>query len=228
MKDIPCTPGARRVKAWVAKGEHQQQDFKYAVGDAIKIARSVSAFANRDGGRLLIGVKDNGTIAGVRNEEDAYVVETAAALYCRPAVPVSFHAYGVAAGVTVISAEIAAAGVRPVYVAEADGSLRAYWRVADENIAAHPLMVSAWEMRATGTPLLLDDGHAALLEHIRHCGSICADVRAVALAMHITGRRAAGLITELAAAGTVRFDYRHGSFFLTPSLPDETPDIRHS
>ena len=46
----------------ISEGEHQQQDFKYRVSDARKLARSVSAFANTDGGRLLIGVRDDGHI----------------------------------------------------------------------------------------------------------------------------------------------------------------------
>ena len=40
-----------------AQGEHRQQDFKYEITDAGKLARSVSAFANTVGGRLLIGVR---------------------------------------------------------------------------------------------------------------------------------------------------------------------------
>ena len=52
----------------IEEGEHQQQDFKFEISDARKIARSLSAFANTDGGRLLIGVKDNGRIDGVRSE----------------------------------------------------------------------------------------------------------------------------------------------------------------
>ena len=43
----------------IREGEHQQQDFKYRVADACKLAKSVSAFANTDGGRLLIGVRDD-------------------------------------------------------------------------------------------------------------------------------------------------------------------------
>ena len=85
MKDLHAVRGRYRIQRLVDEGEHQQQDFKFLISDARKIARSVSAFANRDGGRLLIGVKDNGTIAGVRNEEDVYVVEQAAQRYCRPA-----------------------------------------------------------------------------------------------------------------------------------------------
>ncbi|WP_302323539.1 helix-turn-helix domain-containing protein, partial [Bacteroides caecimuris] len=46
------------IHALIAEGEHQQQDFKFEISDARKIAKTLSAFANTDGGRLLIGVKD--------------------------------------------------------------------------------------------------------------------------------------------------------------------------
>jgi predicted HTH transcriptional regulator len=44
----------------IQEGEHQRQDFKYCINDSKKIAKSLVAFANTDGGRLLIGIKDNG------------------------------------------------------------------------------------------------------------------------------------------------------------------------
>ena len=74
------------IHSLIAEGEHQQQDFKFEISDARKIAKSLSAFANTDGGRLLIGVKDNGRIAGVRSEEEKYMIEAAAQLYCIPEV----------------------------------------------------------------------------------------------------------------------------------------------
>ena len=54
------------IEKLIEQGEHQHLDFKFAVNDSRKIARSLVAFANTTGGKLLIGVKDNGTIAGVR------------------------------------------------------------------------------------------------------------------------------------------------------------------
>ena len=50
---------AQYIHALIAEGEHQQQDFKFEISDARKIAKTLSAFSNTDGGRLLIGVKDN-------------------------------------------------------------------------------------------------------------------------------------------------------------------------
>ena len=167
MKDLQAIRGTTILRRMVAEGEHERQDFKFAISDARKIARSISAFANREGGRLLIGVKDNGSIAGVRNEEDIYVVEQAAQIYCSPAQDVEFTAYSVDATTHVICASIARAQQRPVEVLEADGIRRAYYRIADENIAAHPLMVRAWRRRSENdSPLLfsLSESEAELLD----------------------------------------------------------------
>ena len=80
---------AAYLQELISQGEHQQQDFKFEISDARKIARSLSAFSNTEGGRLLVGVKDNGKIAGVRSEEEAYMIEAAAKLYCKPQVEFS-------------------------------------------------------------------------------------------------------------------------------------------
>ena len=70
----------------IDQGEHQQQDFKFEVSDSKKIARTLSAFANTDGGRLLIGVKDNGHISGIKSEEEYYMIEAASQMYTKPQV----------------------------------------------------------------------------------------------------------------------------------------------
>ena len=52
----------------IEEGEHQHQDFKLRVDDPHKIAKTLSAFANTEGGRLLIGVRDSGEVAGCRKK----------------------------------------------------------------------------------------------------------------------------------------------------------------
>ena len=44
------------LRKMIAEGEHLQQDFKYCINDSRKIARSLAAFANSNGGRLLLGI----------------------------------------------------------------------------------------------------------------------------------------------------------------------------
>ncbi|MDE5673704.1 MAG: ATP-binding protein, partial [Duncaniella sp.] len=149
MKDLKGIRGKYYIASLIEEGEHEHQDFKFAISDARKIARSISAFANNDGGRLLVGVKDNGVIAGVRNEEDIYVIEQAAEMYCRPAQGIRVTAFRTEGDKTVLRIEIDRSTVRPVVVLEADGSRRAYYRVKDENILAPELMVRAWMASAT-------------------------------------------------------------------------------
>lgn len=209
MKDLRAVRGASLIHSLIAQGEHEHQDFKFAISDARKIARSISAFANNDGGRLLIGVKDNGVVAGVRNEEDIYVVEQAADRYCRPAVPVEFKGYKVDGTLLVIVAEIAASNERPVMASEPDGSWRAYYRVADENIAAHPLMVEAWRRRAV--PVAFDELHGAVAAFVGGADGP-VEVRDIALGLHVSTERASRAVADLAGAGMLRFVYVRGAF----------------
>lgn len=213
MKDLQAIRGSRLLREWIAQGEHQTQDFKYAISDARKIARSLSAFANRDGGRLLIGVKDNGVIAGVRNEEDIYVVEQAAERYCRPAQKVEFKAYKVEGNIHVIVASIGKSDTRPVYAVEPDGTMRAYYRVADENIAAHPLMVRAWEKQSSPqlSTFSLDSPQTAILEYLAARAPL-VDFRRVALDLHIAFDAVDEAVVSLTAMGLVTFVYKTGHF----------------
>ena len=78
------------IEKLIEQGEHQRQDFKFEISDSKKIARTLSAFSNTDGGKLLIGVKDNGVPAGVRSDEEIHMLEAAAQLYCKPEVGITF------------------------------------------------------------------------------------------------------------------------------------------
>lgn len=141
--------GAEYIHALIAEGEHQQQDFKFEISDARKIARTLSAFANTDGGRLLIGVKDNGKIAGVRSDEEQYMIEAAAQLYCRPEVNYSMQTYQVD-GRSVLLVQIDKNEQKPVCAKDETGKYLAYLRVNDENILATPVHLRVWQQ--SGSP----------------------------------------------------------------------------
>ncbi len=129
------------IHALIAEGEHQQQDFKFEISDARKIAKTLSAFANTDGGKLLIGVKDNGKIAGVRSDEEQYMIEAAAELYCSPEVNYIMQTYLVE-GRSVLVVQIEESDRKPVYAKDETGKYLAYLRIKDENILATPILVA--------------------------------------------------------------------------------------
>ena len=132
------------IHALIAEGEHQQQDFKFEISDARKIARTFSAFANTDGGRLLIGVKDNGRVSGVRSEEEQYMIEAAAHLYCTPEVNYVMQTYLVE-GKSVLVVNIKESLRKPVYAKDDAGRWLAYLRIKDENILATPVHLHVWQ-----------------------------------------------------------------------------------
>ncbi len=74
------------------RAESDILEFKLRIDRQRKIARTLAAFANTSGGTLIVGVRDNGSVAGCRAEEEAYMVEGAAQRYCRPEVVVRLRA----------------------------------------------------------------------------------------------------------------------------------------
>lgn len=219
MKDIRAVRGMHNLLRMIDEGEHEHQDFKFAISDSRKIARSISAFANNSGGRLLVGVKDNGHIAGVRNDEDVYMIEQAAEMYCRPVVKVIVTAIRAGQGAVVLKAEIPKAANRPVYSQEPDGRWVAYYRVNDENIVAHGLMVRAWEQAAAGEGMLLEVSAAEseLLRYIDDNGYATAEDYMVHA--HISRGQAEEIIVRLAAMGLLRFVYDGHRFVVTHNQP---------
>ena len=140
----------------IAQGEHQQQDFKYVISSVNKIAHSLSAFANTDGGRLLVGVRDNGRIAGVQSDEEIYMIDAAAKSFCLPPVECQMQTTH-QEGCSVLICTVEVSGRRPVLAREEDGSQRAYVRVADQNIVASPVHLELWRQQQSGRESILHE-----------------------------------------------------------------------
>ena len=138
----------------IRQGEHQQQDFKYCISDSRKIARSLVAFANTDGGRLLVGVKDNGRIAGVRSEEEYYMVESAAKIFSNPAISFTTQQHFIE-GKTVLEVNIEPSIEKPHFAKDEDGKWWAYFRKDDENRLASKIMIEVWKRQKSTQGILI-------------------------------------------------------------------------
>ena len=215
MKDIRGIKGKYYIARLIEEGEHEHQDFKFAISDARKIARSISAFANNDGGRLLVGVKDNGVIAGIRNEEHIYVVEQAAGMYCSPPQEIHVTAFRTDGDKTVLRIEIDRAASRPVMVIEADGTRHAFYRVRDENILAPQLMLRAWREASSekeGTLIALTDAGRSLMAMI---SERAVSVEEFMLAAKVSRSHAEDTVVRLHSMGLLDFVYDGHVFLLT-------------
>jgi predicted HTH transcriptional regulator len=166
------------IQSLIKEGEHQQQDFKYRVSDAKKLAKSVSAFANTEGGRLLIGVRDDGNMSGVRDEEEIYMMHQAAYRYCRPQASIKFDTYQVAPphtanggrGLrTIVIATVPPSDKRPICAIDDEGRQRAYIRIDDENIVASPVHLAIWReaQNPQGTMMTYTDTVRKLIDTLQ-------------------------------------------------------------
>ena len=155
------------IQNLIAEGEHQQLDFKFEITDARRIARTLVAFANTGGGRLLIGVKDNGAIAGVRSDEEYYMLEGAATMYCKP--PVEFRSKEwTINNKTVLEVIIPKSKNRPHFAEHKDGKWFVYIRVADQNLLANRVLLKVWKLegKPKGVFLRFTEKEKILLEFL--------------------------------------------------------------
>lgn len=158
---------SRYIHNLIAQGEHQQLDFKFQVNDSRKIARTLVAFANTDGGKLLIGVKDNGVIAGVRTEEEYHMIEAAASIYCKPEIDFAFRPWNID-GKQVLEIDVPALKVKPAFVLTEEDRWMAYVRVGDQNILATPLQIKLWKRQSSeqGTVIKYSDNERILMSYL--------------------------------------------------------------
>lgn len=189
----------------IRQGEHQQQDFKYCISDSKKIARSLVAFANTDGGRLLIGVKDNGRIAGVRTDEEYYMVESAAKMYSKPPVRFTTRQHTVE-GKTVLEVIVEPSGEKPHYARDEDGKWWAYFRKDDENRLANKVMIEVWKRQKSSDGILISysDAEKILIDYLENNQKI--SVGKYARIAHLSYKRAEQIIIDFRSLNILK-DY---------------------
>ena len=142
------------IEKLIEQGEHQQLDFKFEVSDSRKIARTLVAFANTDGGKLLIGVKDNGKIAGIRSDEEFYMIEGAASLYCKPEVKFKTTNWNIN-GKTVLEIDIFKNTQTKHSCKDEQGNWMKYVRVKDQNLLANSVLLKIWEREKNRKAVLI-------------------------------------------------------------------------
>lgn len=172
---------SRYIQKLISQGEHQQLDFKYEISDAPKLARTFSAFANTNGGRLLIGVKDNGNISGIKTDEEAYMAEASANLYCKPPVPFEIVPHKIKDKV-VLEIIVPESKLKPHKAPWKGGKLKSFVRVKDENFVANDVIEEVWRIKRTKGAkvkykgieenlfsLLREQGEITLRDFVKHC-----------------------------------------------------------
>jgi len=192
------------IKRLIFEGEGVSLDFKKTISSCEKIARTMSSYANNKGGRLLIGVADDGTIKGVKSEdEERYMITKAAHLFCKPALePIFEEVYVDDKLVLVVT--IAASNLKPHYALAEDGKWWVYVRVKDKSVLASKIVVDVLKRSSNETGVLIEysANEKNLLEYLEKSNRIT--VREFCELLKLTRKRAQRILVDLILSGVIR------------------------
>jgi predicted HTH transcriptional regulator len=202
----------RYIHNLISGGEGLNLDFKYCISDPQKIARTLSAFSNTAGGKLLIGVRDNGSLAGVRSDEEYYMIDAAARLHCDPEVRVLTRTHTIN-GKSILEVEVPKSKVIPVKAKDEHGRWKAYFRQHDQNFMADRVILQLWRRSGKTRGLLLrfEQTENILLNCLRDGGRITVqEFRSLAA---ITSRQAEKILCDFMLCGLITYEANEKGIF---------------
>jgi len=210
------------IKMLIEEGEGFELEFKRKVSSPEKIAKTISSFANTNGGIILFGVDDDGTIIGVESEKtEVDLIQRAGEYFCNPPVEmqVSYIPFN-HKDVIVVSVEESVN--KPHYIVnDGEEEERAFIRVKDKTVLASKEVVKVLRDESSEKSLTLAIGEnekrlfAYLEEHPRITVKEFADL------INVSHRRASRILTTLVRAGVVRIHTLEKTDYFTLASEDE-------
>lgn len=173
----------RELRELVRRGENKHVEFKLKTNHPEKIIREVVAFANSDGGQLIIGVGDDRSIKGLKfADEDEFILRRAIDRYIFPAIEYEVKRVEVEREREVLIFHIPPSPLKPHYV-DLDGILenrRAYVRVEDRSVQASREMreILKGERKAHNIKFNYGDKERALMKYLADNEHITVDTYA--------------------------------------------------
>lgn len=167
----------KELKSMVKKGEGQRMEFKLKTNHPEKIIREVVAFANADGGKLLIGISDDKEVKGLKfADEDEYVLQKYIAKYIYPAIDYEIERIRTEGEKEVLLFEIKSGSFKPYYV-DLEGThetRKAYVRAADKSVQASREIreILKGRRKSKNIRFQFGDKEKQLMEYIEHNGYI--------------------------------------------------------
>jgi len=217
------------VRRLATLGEGRTLEFKNRVPRPERIAREVIALANTDGGKVLVGVDDDGTVLGVKDaQEEFYALQTALDDRILPPVDLRFEPVRISRTREVLVVHVPASVDRPHVLRpdrRPDGTLppqRAFVRVADQSVEASREAVALMKAEGRGDAVAFTFGDAErrLLEYLDRHERIT--VKEYARMNKLPPWKASKALVMLARAGIVALHPREGGDdYFTAALTDD-------
>ena len=185
------------------RGEDETLDFKQTISSTSKIAKTMVAFANHKGGTLLVGIRDNKTVAGIRTEDEKYMLDLAAVFYCKPEVKIDIEEWEIE-GKLVLECRIYPGNDKPYYAKDEEGNWWAYIRVNDKSLLASKIVVDVLkrQTKAHGTLIKYSSKEKALLDFLSVNERIT--LKQYTKMLNLSRYRASKILVNLISTGIIR------------------------
>lgn len=192
------------IRKLILQGEGTTLDFKKTITSNEKIAKSLVAFANNMGGQLLIGVADDGSIKGVKSEdEERYMITKSAHQFCKPAIEPEFEEVYVDDKLILI-VKIASSDTKPHYALDENKKWWVYYRVKDKSLLASKIIVDVIKKSVDGSGQLITytEQEKKLFEHLAEKGRIT--LKEFSKLTRSSYRQAQKILVSLIISGLIR------------------------
>ena len=205
------------IKQLIFEGEGVCLDFKKTITSCEKIAKTMVSFANNKGGRLLVGVADNGEIKGVKSEEEEkYMLTKAATFFSKPALePIFDEVYFDNKIVLVVT--IQESDIKPHYALGDDKKWWVYIRVKDKSLLASKIVVDVLKgsSKEQGVFIEYSSKEKGLLEYLEANERITS--KEYGQILNLSRRRAQRILVNLVLSGVIRLHTTEKEEFYTAS-----------
>ena len=166
----------RELTQLVTLGEGQHLEFKKRVPAPERIAKEVIAFANTGGGRLLLGIDDDGAIAGVKDAaEEEYALQEALSRHSSPPVAFKSERVPITKKRDVIVVVVPVSEHKPHYLIEGgNGARTVYVRIEDMSVEASREAVRLMKAKQNPKDVFFEfrDKEQILMRYLDHYGRI--------------------------------------------------------
>ncbi|NUN69814.1 MAG: putative DNA binding domain-containing protein [Bacteroidetes bacterium] len=219
----------KAVKRLITEGEGFELEFKRKVSSPVKIAKTLSSFANTRGGTVLFGVDDDGSIVGVESEKaELDLIRESAEILCEPPVPYAIRIVPFNRR-DVIVVEVEESSEKPHFVTDETNERHVFIRVNDNTVIASKEVVKVLrDERPEKEPLtlMIGENEKRLFSYLDAHPRIT--VAEFASLINVSTRRASRTLTTLVRAGVIRIHTHERTDFFTLASDDEVSAGSHT
>jgi predicted HTH transcriptional regulator len=197
----------------IEAGEGIDIEFKRQFSTGEKIAKEIIALANTQGGYILFGVDDDGSIYGVESEKSELdELEHTTQFLCDPPVRIQIEPVHAGKGKYIILVRVPESTTKPHYLVDYDSSGRkakeqsmtSFVRVGENSVQASKEVKKVMEGQSPDAPplkLVIGHNERALFDYLEQNERIT--VPEFADLVNISRRRASKILVSLVRAGTL-------------------------